>query len=166
MPHRLDAWLYKNGRPNKVASILNTISNRLAAGGRAPKQLHSLQVRGRRTGRVISLPVVVADHGERRYLVAMLGERTRWVANVRAANGRAMLVHGRRESVRLIDVDPADRAPVLRRYLDLAPGARAHFPVDRSAPIAAFERVAREYPVFRIEAQTCADAAGSGKERA
>ena len=36
------------------------------------------------------------------------------------------------------------------RYLELAPGARPHVPVDPGAPIEEFERVAPHYPVFRI----------------
>ncbi|OLT01354.1 hypothetical protein BJF90_32370 [Pseudonocardia sp. CNS-004] len=40
-----------------------------------------------------------------------------------------MLRHGRREAVRLLEVDAGARAPILRRYLAVAPGARAHLPV-------------------------------------
>lgn len=44
----------------------------------------------------------------------------------------------------------ADRPPILRRYLDLAPGARPHVPVDRRAPLEDFAAIAEDYPVFRI----------------
>jgi deazaflavin-dependent oxidoreductase (nitroreductase family) len=110
----------------------------------------TLEVPGRRTGRVVSLPLVVADHEGQRYLVAMLGENANWVRNVRAAGGQAVLRHGRTEAVRLVEVDPGDRAPILRRYLDVAPGGRPHFPIDRGAPLAEFEQIASEIPVFRI----------------
>ncbi len=90
--------------------------------------------RGRRSGRPISFPVVLADYQGDRYLVAMLGEGTNWVSNVRAAGGDAVLRHGRREAVRLEEVDPGARAPILRRYLQVAPGGRPHIPVDRRAP--------------------------------
>ena len=56
---------------------------------------------GRRTGRLISFPLLIADYQGERYLVAMLGDGTNWVSNVRAAGGQALLCHGRRESVRL-----------------------------------------------------------------
>jgi len=39
---------------------------------------------------------------------------------------------------------------VLKAYLGLAPGARAHVPVDKDAPPAEFERVAGRFPVFRV----------------
>ena len=67
-----------------------------------------------------------------------------------------MLRHGRRETVRLEEVDPAMRAPILRRYLALAPGGRAHVPVDRSAPLEEFERIAAQIPVFRVTADPSA----------
>lgn len=107
-------------------------------------------MRGRRTGRLISFPVVVADYQDDRYLVAMLGEATNWVSNVRAAGGQAVLRHGGREPVHLEEVDPRARAPILRRYLHVAPGGRPHIPVDQRAPLADFERIAAQYPVFRI----------------
>jgi F420H(2)-dependent quinone reductase len=105
---------------------------------------------GRRTGRLLSFPLVRADYGGERYLVSMLGEHSNWLRNVRAAGGRAVLRHGRREAVRLEEVDPDARAPIVRRYLSLAPGPRAFIPVDRDAPLEEFEKVAPQVPVFRV----------------
>lgn len=147
---RLDRWMYRNGRPNRVARGLNRIAALHYAGGLAPRNWVTLEVRGRRTGRLISFPVVVADHAGERYLVAMLGERANWVHNVRAADGRVVLRHGHREEVRLEEVDPLDRAPIIRTYLQRAPGARAHVPVDRRAPLKEFARIADRFPVFHV----------------
>jgi hypothetical protein len=97
-----------------------------------------------------SFPVVVADYEGERYLVAMLGERSNWAANVRAAGGQAQLRHGRREPIHLEEVDPHDRAPILRRYLEVAPGSRSHINVDRQAPLTEFERIASQFPVFAV----------------
>jgi hypothetical protein len=118
-----------------------------------PKRLVTLEVPGRRTGRLLSFPLVVAEHRGERYLVAMLGQDSNWVRNVRAADNRVVLRHGRRETVRLVEVDPGLRAPILRRYLQLAPGARPHFSVTRQAPLAEFERIAAAYPVFLVRAE-------------
>jgi len=60
------------------------------------------------------------------------------------------LRHGRREEVRLEEVAPDRRAPVLKAYLERAPNARAHLPVDKEAPLAEFERMAHRFPVFRV----------------
>jgi len=90
----------------------------------------------------------------------MLGERSNWLRNVRAAGGRAVLRHGRREAVRLEEVDPDARAPIVRRYLSLAPGPRAFIPVDRDAPLEAFEKVAPRVPVVRVRSDRDARIAG------
>lgn len=150
-PHvRWLRWMYRSGRPNRMASVMNRFSALIASAGVWPSRLVTLQVRGRRTGRQISFPLVVAVYEDERYLVSMLGPRAGWVANVRAGGGRAVLSNGRIEHVRLSEVDPGERAPILRRYLQVAPGARPHIPVDRHAPLAEFERIAKRYPVFRI----------------
>ena len=148
--HTLDRWLYRGGRPNRLARLVNGASARLAAAGIGPAQLVMLEIAGRRTGKTISFPVVVADYQGERYLVSMLGEGTNWVRNVRAANGRAVLRRGHREVVQLQEVDTGQRAAILRRYLECAPGARSHIPVDRGASLHEFERIAAQYPVFHI----------------
>ena len=160
MPSATRRRLYAGGRPGWLARLLNRGQATLHSAGVWPKRLATLEVVGRRSGRRVTLPVVIADFEGERYLVAMLGERAGWVANVRAAGGRAVLRHGRREKVRLVEVAPADRAPILQRYLDVAPGARAHFSVDRRAPLTAFEAIAPQHPVFRITTEPPRDAAG------
>ena len=143
-------WLYRGGHPNRFAQLQNRASAIAFAAGIWPKRLATLEVPGRRSGRTISFPVVIADRDGERYLVAMLGERTNWVRNVRAAEGRAVLRHGRREAVRLEEVAAEDRAAILRRYLAVAPGARPHIPIDHNAPIEDFESIAARFPAFRI----------------
>ncbi len=110
----------------------------------------TLEVRGRRSGQVVSLPVVVVDYDGERYVVSMLGNDANWVRNVRAAGGQAVLRRGHREPVRLLDVATEDRAPILRRYLAVAPGARPHIPLKSRAPLEDFRRIAARYPVFRV----------------
>src|SRR4051794_33039182 len=142
--------LYPGGRPNRLARALNGLSARqFGAGILAPRDWVTLEVTGRRTGHAVVLPLVVTNYEGDRYLVSMLGEGANWVANVRAAGGEAVLLHGRREPVRLVEVPACERAPILRRFLAVAPGARPHVPVDRHAPLADFKRIAAGYPVFR-----------------
>jgi deazaflavin-dependent oxidoreductase (nitroreductase family) len=149
-------WLYRGARPNLFARLQNRASAIAFAAGIWPKRVAALEVRGRRSGRVISFPVVIADYEDERYLVAMLGEDANWVRNVRAAGGRAVLRHGRREVVRLEDVPAESRPAILRRYLERAPGARPHIPIDRHAPLEEFELIAPRVPVFRITTEPSA----------
>jgi deazaflavin-dependent oxidoreductase (nitroreductase family) len=145
-------WLYRGGRPNRFARLQNWSTAIAFAAGILPKRAAALEIRGRRSGRLISFPVVIADFEGERYLVSMLGKNANWVRNLTAADGQAVLRHGHRETVRLEEVDPSIRAPILRRYLQVAPGARPHIPVDRGASLTEFGRIALDYPVFRVRA--------------
>jgi hypothetical protein len=145
-------WLYRGGHPNRFARLQNRASAMVFAAGIAPRRAAELQIRGRSSGRVISFPVAIADVDGNRYLVSMLGANVNWVRNLKAAGGHAVLRHGLREHVRLEEVEPGARAPILRRYLEVAPGARPHIPVDQTAPLEEFAQIAADYPVFRIRA--------------
>src|SRR5262249_40557025 len=103
-----------------------------------------------KSGRTVSLPVVVVIVDGQRYLVSMLGEHVQWVHNVRAAAGRAVLESGGREEIHPEEGPPDARAPLLKAYLERAPGARHHVPVNKDAPLAEFEKVATAFPVFRV----------------
>jgi F420H(2)-dependent quinone reductase len=142
--------LYRGGRPNRVAQIQNRASATAFGMGIWPSRAAPLEVKGRHSGRTISFPIVIANYHNERYLVSMLGENSNWVLNVRAAGGRAVLRHGRREDVRLEEVPVRSRPAILRQYLAVAPGARPHIPIDRHASLEDFERIAAQFPVFRL----------------
>jgi len=146
----LARWLYRGRRPNAVARSLNRLWAAVHALGIAPDYLVTLEVVGRRSGRTIALPMVVAVVDGARYLVSMLGDDVAWVRNVRAAGGEAVLRHGRVERVRLEEVEPRERPAVLKAYLKRAPGARPHLPVDRNDPLERFQEIAAQIPVFRV----------------
>ncbi len=147
----LQRWFYAGGRPNLAARLLDRGTAALSARGVGPEYMVVLEVPGRRSGRTITLPLVVAAVDGERYLVSMLGEGVNWVRNVRAAGGEVALRHGRREEVHLQEVGAPDlRAPVLKAYLKRATNARAHLPIPRDAPLAEFERLAPSFPVFRV----------------
>jgi deazaflavin-dependent oxidoreductase (nitroreductase family) len=143
-------WMYRGQRPNWLAKILNRLSAVVAASGIAPNYLVTLEVVGRKSGRLSSFPVVVAVVDGQRYLVSMLGQNAQWVKNVRAAGGKAVIHSGSRYQVQLEEVAVEKRAAIIKGYLRRAPGARPHIPVNKDAPLAEFEKIAADYPVFRI----------------
>jgi deazaflavin-dependent oxidoreductase (nitroreductase family) len=143
-------WLYRGQRSNWIARMLNRAWAAVVSSGVASNLYVTLEVTGRKSGRTVSLPVVVAVVDGERYLVSMLGENVQWVHNVRAAEGRAVLKSGGREEVHLEEVPAEQRAPILKAYLQRAPGARPHVPVNKDAPLVEFEQVAKAFPVFRV----------------
>src|SRR5215831_13663750 len=76
-----------------------------------------LEVRGRKSGRTISLPVDPLDLDGQRYLVCARGD-SNWVRNARTA-GEIVLIHSmRRRRYALREIPPELRPPVLKAYLD------------------------------------------------
>ncbi len=143
-------WMYREGHPNIVAKILNRGWAILHAFGISPNHLVTSEVTGRQSGKTISFPLVMTVMNGERYLVSMLGEDANWVRNVRAAGGKARLRHGISEKVLLKEVGVVQRAPILKAYLQYAPGARPHIPISQDAPISEFEKITARYPVFRL----------------
>jgi len=144
-------WMYRAGRPNRVAKIMNHFWAALHSLGVKPNYFVTLEVPGRKSGKIISFPLAMLIYQDGRYLVSMLGNEANWVQNVKANGWRAQLRHGRLEQVTLVEVEPGLRAPILKAYLQIAPGARPHVNVNRHAPLPEFEKVAHDYPVFRVE---------------
>ena len=144
-------WLYRGGRPNFIARVLNRGWAYFHSLGLFPNYLVTLEVPGRKSGKIISFPLAMTVINGERYLVSMLGNKANWVLNVEAAGGKARLKHGISEEVLLKDVPIDMRAPILKAYLRIAPGARPHIPVDMDAPVTEFEKIATDYPVFRVE---------------
>lgn len=83
--------------------------------------------------------------------MSMIGEG-KWVKNVRAARGEAEIVGGRRRKVTLEEVPVDRRAPIIQAFLRAARGGRPHIGLGATASLADCERVAPDFPVFRITA--------------
>lgn len=142
---------YRNWRPTRLGMWVNRFWGWWSGLGLPPKIQAALEVRGRTSGRVRSLPVVIATVQGSRYLVSMLGPDSDWVKNVEAAHGEAVIRQGRRHRIRLAPVPPEQRAPIIREYVRIAASGRQHFPLRVGAPLADFEAIAAAYPVYRIE---------------
>jgi hypothetical protein len=142
--------MYSEGRADAWARRFAHIWAVVFGLGLMPRRWVTLEVIGRRSGRLVRFPLGMADVDGHRYLVSMLGERCNWVQNVRAAGGRVTLRHRRTVGCQLVELPVNDRAPIIKRYLAVAPGARPHIPVDRRGCVEKFERIAPDYPVFRV----------------
>ena len=150
----LKRWLYKDGRPNAIAKVLNRGWAIIHSLGLFPNYMVTLDVVGRQSGKIISFPLAMLVMNGERYLVSMLGENANWVQNIKAAGGKAIMRHGVREEVSLEEVNIEQRTEIIKAYLQIAPGARPHIPVDKDAPISAFDEIAPKIPVFKVVARS------------
>jgi deazaflavin-dependent oxidoreductase (nitroreductase family) len=137
-------------RPTKLTQIMNGALGWLASLGLTPSHMITLEVKGRRSGQPRSTVVNSVEYEGERYLVSPRGQ-AEWVRNVRAAGGEAIIRHRGRRSVRLQELPPEQRAPILKKYLgENAMSTGKHFGVDPKAEIAEFEAIASLHPVFRV----------------
>ena len=142
--------MYRGQRPNWIAKMLNRAWAYVVSTGVTSTDYVTLEVTGRKSGRAIAFPLVMATVDGQRYLVSMLGADAQWVRNVRASGGKAVLRQGEHEDVQLDEVPAGQCAPLLKAYPQVAPGARPHVPMSKDAPLAEFERIAAAFPVFRV----------------
>jgi deazaflavin-dependent oxidoreductase (nitroreductase family) len=118
--------------------------------GVGPPGIYLLTVPGRKTGTPRTTPVAPLEDGEGRWLVAAYGPVS-WVHNARAA-GRVGLQRGRTtESLTITELEPAQAAPVLKRYLAEHPRTvGAYFDAGKDSTLADFEAAAARHPVFKL----------------
>jgi deazaflavin-dependent oxidoreductase (nitroreductase family) len=143
---------YRDWHPTRLGKFASRALAWMSGTGLTPPILLTLQVRGRRSGRLRDTVLVVTEHEGRRYLVSMLGDGSDWVRNVRAAGGKAFVKRGKSQPVQLTEIPSRERGPVLKAYCQVATSGREHFPVPPDAPVSEFAAVAERYPVFRIDA--------------
>ncbi len=137
-------------RPRAIERVLGQMLTLLVRLGVVRGHFFVLQVRGRRSGRTISLPVDPIELDGRRYLVCARGE-SHWVRNARAAGEIVLARALRRVPYRVRELPMNERAPILKAYLDhFAAEVQRFFPVAKGSPVEAFDAVADRYPVFEL----------------
>ncbi len=99
-------WLYRGGRPNRLTKIINRGWAIFHSSGIMPESYVTLDLVGRKSGKIVSFPLAMIFMNGDRYLVSMLGSKSNWVQNVRAAGGKARLAHGICEQVLLEPLTP------------------------------------------------------------
>jgi hypothetical protein len=144
-------FFYRGWRPTRLGKIWSGAFAWVAGLGLTPQILLTLQVKSRSGDRLNSTVLVAASYQGQRYLVSMLGDGSEWVRNVRAAGGEALIKRGRSLPVMLTEIPSDERAPILKAWCQVATSGRNHLPVPYDAPVSAFEAIAADYPVFRID---------------
>jgi hypothetical protein len=132
----------------RVRRLVNAVMGPLARVGLAGRHTYNLTVRGRSTGRLYTVPVIVIEDSER-WLVAPYGD-VGWVRNARAAGEVQLSRAGRSERLRIEEVASDRAAPILQRYLKEVAVVRPFFDVTPDSPLADFVAEAFRHPVFRL----------------
>jgi deazaflavin-dependent oxidoreductase (nitroreductase family) len=111
----------------------------------------TLAVRGRKSGQWRTTPVNLLDYQGQQYLVAPRGV-TQWVRNVRAGSEVELRLGSHRQPISLVELPDAEKVGPLRAYLRKWRWEVSQFfeGVGPEAPAAELERIAPNYPVFRI----------------
>ena len=110
-----------------------------------------LEVRGRKSGRTISLPVDPLDLKGQRYLVCARGN-SNWVRNARIADEVVLVRAMRRRRYLARELAPDMRPPILKAYLDrFASEVQRFFPVPKGSAVESFKDLAPHYPVFALQ---------------
>lgn len=117
--------------------------------GVGQKNARILSVRGRRSGKLYSTPVLLVLRDESEWLVAPYGA-TAWVKNLRVSR-KATLRRGKRvREITVEELRPADAAPVMRQYLESVAVTRKFWDVTSESSDEAFMAEAASHPVFFI----------------
>lgn len=136
--------------PNLAERLFNSAMGSLVRIGIAPSHMRVLEVRGRKTGKIYSLPVDLLRQGEALFLVAPRG-RAQWVRNAEA-QGELTLRRGRQsDRYRLRPIPDAEKPPILKAYLDrFHREVQRFFPVRAGSPVQEFVLIAERYPAFEL----------------
>jgi hypothetical protein len=145
-------FFYRSWRPTLLGRIHNRVFAWLAILGLFPDLLITLRTKDRRSGGLQANVLVAVTYEGQRYVVSMLGQGSNWVQNVRTMNGSAYIQRVVTRPVVLKEIPADQRAPILKAWCQVATSGRLHLPVPYDAPVSAFEAIAPDFPVFRIDA--------------
>ncbi len=137
---------YRMTYTNRIANAVMKVLIRVGLGS---PHTFLLTVRGRKTGKLQSTPITLVEEQGQRWLVAPYGA-VQWVKNVRAAGEVTLSRSGRSQTCKVVECQPQESGPVLKRYLEIEPITQPAFEARRGAPDEAFVAEAARHPVFRI----------------
>jgi deazaflavin-dependent oxidoreductase (nitroreductase family) len=136
--------------PNLLDRRFNRAFGFLVSLGLGFAHTYLLEVQGRKSGKVYSLPIDLLMEGGKQYLVAPRGY-TQWVRNAEVA-GKVRLRRGRQvQEFQLRALSEAERPPILKAYLDrVRREVQQFFPVPAGSSVEMFAPIAPRYPTFEL----------------
>ena len=137
---------YRHGIARRGA---NAFVARFIRLGVVPRSAYLLTTRGRKSGQPRTNPVQIVRHDGHRWLVAPYGTVS-WVHNARASGTVTLSRGGTSDEFSVVEVEPRLAAPVLKRYVALAPVVLPYFEAGIASPVEAYEAEAAMHPVFLL----------------
>ncbi len=135
-----------------LAIRFNALLGKLARFGLSLAGTAELSVRGRTSGKMQRIPVNPHAFQGEQYLVSARGH-SQWVRNMRVAGGGELRVGRKVRAFTVTELtDPAEKAPVLRAYLERWGWEVNRFfqGVSAASSDAELQAAAADHPVFRI----------------
>ena|SRR6266700_3865850 len=111
-----------------------------------------LSVRGRKSGKIYTIPIALVENNGTSFLVAAFGEVS-WVRNLRAAGSAQLTWRRRTQAIGIVELGTREAAPILKQFLGESQRVsfiKPYFRVTPSSSLADFEQEALYHPVFRI----------------
>jgi len=137
-------------KPTLIENLFGRALAALLRLGVGPAHMRVLEVRGRKSGAVYSLPVDPLQYEGKLYLVAPRG-RTQWVRNVEASGTITLRRGGAVEDYSVRALADAEKPPVLKAYLDgFRREVQRFFPVAAGSAADTFAPLASRYPAFEL----------------
>lgn len=137
--------------PTLVDRLFNSVMGVLVRIGVGPSHMRVLEVRGRKTGKVYSLPIDLLEREQSLFLVAPRG-RAQWVRNAEV-QGEVTLRRGwQRSRYRIRLVADSEKPMIIKAYLDrFHKEVQRFFPVRAGSPVEEFASLTDHYPAFELE---------------
>jgi deazaflavin-dependent oxidoreductase (nitroreductase family) len=133
---------------NMLTTTLLRAGFKLVGPGAYPMYL--LTVRGRKSGLLRTVPIVILEHNGKRYLVSPYG-RVDWVRNLQAA-GEAILTRGRHsEKVKAKELPGDEAALVLQKDIKKGNPFARYYGVTAESSLEEFEHAATSHPMFLLQ---------------
>lgn len=137
-------------KPNALERAFGATLGILLRFGIGPAHMRVLEVRGRKSGKLFSLPVDLLSKDGKQYLVAPRG-RAQWVRNAESAGAVVLRRGDRAHEYRLRALTDAEKPPILAAYLETFKSeVQRFFPLPAGSPPEQFASLVTRYPAFEL----------------
>jgi deazaflavin-dependent oxidoreductase (nitroreductase family) len=137
-------------KPNALERAFGSAIGFLLRLGVGPSHMRVLEVRGRKSGKLFTLPVDLLSRDGKLYLVAPRGH-AQWVRNAESAGAVVLRRGSRAQEYRLRVLGDAEKPPILKAYLDsFRSEVQRFFPLAAGSPVEQFAPLVTRYPAFEL----------------